>query len=90
MVIAHGERRVVGIAHPKYRTVFAVVGDAPEAGLGCDQRLVAIGVVGKGLGRMSKINLVSCGRDEVFGLFAVLDGLGKRRVSFESCETARR
>ena len=37
---------------------------------------------------MSKINLVSCGRDEVFGLFAVRGSLRKSRVCFEIGESA--
>ena len=88
MVVGHRERRVIGIALPENRTVLAVVGDAPEASFGCDERLVSVIVVGEGFGRMSKINLVSCGRDEVFGLFAVRGSLRKSRVCFEIGESA--
>ena len=36
---------------------------------------------------MSKINLVSCGRNEVFGLFAVRGKLAERRIGFKIGET---
>ena len=90
MVIGHRECRVVGIAHPEDRTVFTVVGDAPETGLGCNQRLVAIVIVCEGLGRLGDIDLIGLGRDEVVGFVAVRDGLGERRVGFEIGEAARR
>ena len=87
MVIAHYKRRVVGIAHPADRTVFAVVGDTPEAGLRRYQRLVAVIVVSEGFGRLGEVDLVGHGRNKVFGLFAVRGSLGERRVGFEICET---
>ena len=61
VVVGHRERRIVRITHPKDRTVLTVVGDAPETGLGRDQRLVAVIVVGEGLGRLGKVDLVSLG-----------------------------
>ena len=87
MVIGHRECRGVGSAHPEDRPVFTVVGDAPEAGLGHDEGLVASTVVGEGLGRLSDIDLIGLGRDEVVGFVAVRGGLGERRVGFEIGET---
>ena len=83
MVIGHRECRVVGIAHPEDRTVFTVVGDAPEAGLGRDQRLISIIIVGEGLGRLGEIDLVGGRRDKVFGFFAVRGSLRQSRVGLE-------
>ena len=88
VVVGHRERRIVGIAHPKNRAVLAVVSDAPETGLGRDQRLVAVIVVGEGLGRLGEVDLVGCGGDKVFGLVTVCDKLAERRVGFEIGEAA--
>ena len=88
MVVAHRERRIVGIAHPKNRAVLAVVGDAPKSGLGCNQSLVAVGVVGEGLGRLGEVDLIGSNRDKVFGFFAVRGGLRQSRVCFEIGEAA--
>ena len=96
MVVGHLKNcsivRIVGLfdLFPANRTVLAVISDAPETGLGCDQRLVAIVIVGEGLGRLGNVNLVGLGGDKVFGLVAVCNGLGERRVGFEIPETAGR
>ena len=65
MVVAHRERCVVGISHPEDRAVLAVVSDAPKAGLGCNQRLVAVIIVGKGLGRLGDVDAARHGREFV-------------------------
>ena len=90
MVIRHHERRAVRIAHPTHGAIFAVVGDAPETGLGCDERLVTVIVIGKGLGRMGEVDLVGHGRNKVFGFVTVRGGLIERRVGLKIGEAAGR
>ena len=83
MVVAHRERCVVGIAHPEDRAILAVVGDTPEAGLRRYQRLVAVIIVGEGLGRLGEVDLVGDRRDKVFGFFTVRGSLRQSRVGLE-------
>ena len=90
MIEGHGdERRSDGVeSFPTNRAVFAVVGNAPGASFGCNQRLVTIVIVGEHLGRLGEVDLVSLGRNEVFGFFAVRGSLRKSRVCFEIGESA--
>ena len=90
VVVGHRERRIVGIAHPKNRAVLAVVGDAPEAGLGCDQRLIAVVIVGERFWRLRDVDLIGLGRDKVIGLVTVRGGLIERRVGLKIGEAAGR
>ena len=87
-VVAH---RDDGIAlRPTHRTVLAIVGDAPEAGLGCDEGLVAVIVVSERFGRLGDVDLVGCSGNKVFALIAVRGGLGERCVGFEIGEASGR
>ena len=88
VIIAHRQRRIVGIAHPANRAVFTVVGDSPETGLRRDQGLVAVIVVSERFGRLSDVELVGCSGNKVFALIAVRGGFGERCVGFEIGETA--
>ena len=50
--------------------------------------MVAVGVVGEGLGRLGEVDLIGSSRDKVFGLVAVRGGLAERRVGLEIGEAA--